>query len=244
MKVLFIDTETSGLFNYRLRADADGQPRMIQFAAALVDIDFTDGNPALYANIPILPDGWKMDDELAAKMGHGMTQDWLLQNGRPVAAALDIYEKMHVGCDMIAGFNIPFDQKGLRAELRRAGRNDHYAERPEFCLMRAMTPLAKVPKAKGAGWKFPKLIEAYRFAFNAEPEKPLHNAFHDVLATVKLFNWLREQGHDTVGSIPPKKLEGEEDDSERRDNFRRVPRQEASAEAANPAGCHDVGFLD
>jgi len=217
MKILLIDTETSGLFNYRDRADAEGQPRMIQLAAALID----DAEPSSneFCDIPIRPDGWQMDDALAEKLGHSMTNAWLLEHGRPVSEAIEKYEAFHTACDLIAGFNIPFDQKMMRAELRRAGRPDRYAEKPEFCIMRAMSPLAKVPKARGGGFKLPKLEEAYQFAFG-EPMQGAHNAYGDVVAAARLFGWLRRNGHDTTGTIPPKKLEGEEDDSRRADPVR------------------------
>lgn len=230
MKILVLDTETSGLFRYDRRADAEGQPRMIQLALGL--ISYSQAAPPFVAwhDFPIKPDGWAMDDELAAKMGHGMTQEWLLEHGHPVADALDLYESFLAQCDLIVGFNVAFDQKVMRAELRRAGRHDHYAERPEFDVQKAMRPMV-APKGAGkkSGWK---LIDCVRFAFKAEPEKPLHSALADAQETARLFDWLRAQGHDTTGTIPPKKLLGEEDDSAKVDTTkaRAAVRQEMALE--------------
>lgn len=238
MKFFVFDTETSGLFDYRKRADDEGQPRMIQFGGSIVELR---GAEPTIVSIPVRPDGWTMDDELAAKLGHGMTQEWLLANGKPVAEALDAYEALHDQCDVIVGFNISFDQKVKRAELRRAGRPDRYALRPEFCLMRAMTPIVKIPNSRG-GWKFPKLKEAYKFVFGVEPERQ-HQAGGDVAATIALLKWMIDQGHDCSGTVPASKLAGEEDDSKRHDNTRTTARAENRAEMATPAGGHEVGFL-
>lgn len=134
------DTETTGLFTFRdkagkpVPADAEGQPRMASFAAILADRSgFEIGRVSRY----IRPDGWSIDGTEAAKV-NGLTDAFLRDNGVPVAEVLDLWEQWVRSGAVTLAYNAQFDQKMMRAELRRAGRDDLFEETRNVCLMRAM----------------------------------------------------------------------------------------------------------
>lgn len=195
MKALLFDTETSGLFRYDRRADEAGQPRMCSVAASLVD----DGHVIRTMNRIILPDEtWEPEHIADAKAGtgafavNGLTYDRMWEEGVPVLGVLEEFDSMVDECEGIAAFNVDFDQKVMRAEMRRAGRPDRYGERPIFCVMKAATPLCKmVPtdKMMAAGIRFnknPKLMEAVTLLLGAD-HAGAHDAARDTSALVDLY---------------------------------------------------------
>lgn len=210
MKILAFDTETTGLFDYSKRADEPGQPRMAQIAMTLLDVadDWQSHTTIDTKSFLVKPDGWTMPAGMAETLGHGLTHEHLMEHGQPVADALQHYAGLHAGADLIAGFNVDYDLKVMRAELRLAGLPDMYGERPIFCIMRSATNICKIPKANGRGVKFPKLIEAVKSLLNEELAEA-HNATVDLAATVRLLFALRSRGVEIVGQQPVSKLNSE-----------------------------------
>lgn len=208
MKTLILDTESTGLFDYRKRADEEGQPRIAQIAMLLVEAsdDWSQVHTETDCDFLIRPDGWEMPADLAEKLGHGITQERLLADGIPIADALDRYTNLFDQVELIAGFNVEYDLKLVRGELRRLGRPDRYAERPVFCAMRAATPLCAIPRKNGRGFKFPKLAEAVEILCGA-PITGAHNAAHDAQSSLSVIRALRDRGVDIIGKEQPRKLQ-------------------------------------
>jgi DNA polymerase III epsilon subunit-like protein len=157
MKFATIDTETTGLFNFKIPADAPGQPRMASLA--LITLAAIDAEP-VRRNFFIRPDGWSMPAEASAI--NGLDDEFLHANGVPVAEALDAYVEAVEGGHIVVAFNAQFDTKVLRAELRRAGRDDMFDRTPNICVMRALEPY----EARGLCMRnhaFVKLVDACRF---------------------------------------------------------------------------------
>ena len=73
---IVVDTEGTGLFNYKEPADADGQPRL----AEIVMI-FADENMVVEKEYHayIRPDGWEMSE--GASKVNGLTTEFLNENG-------------------------------------------------------------------------------------------------------------------------------------------------------------------
>jgi len=184
-KFAFLDTETSGLFDFSKPADADGQPRLAHFAMLLTDEAFQkiDVVDAL-----IKPDGWVMNDEAAAI--HGLTTDALNATGVPVAFALNNYTAAIDHDHIIVAFNASFDLKVMRGELRRAGVADRYETTPSICVMRPLTDICKIPNPKRKGYKWPTLAEAAAH-FDIKNEKA-HSAAADAWTALHLFRKLIE----------------------------------------------------
>ena len=58
----------------------------------------------------------------------GLTTEYLKKHGVPIANALQQYRAALEARRVVAGFNVQFDLKMMRAELRRAGIDDHYLQ--------------------------------------------------------------------------------------------------------------------
>lgn len=180
------DCETSGLFDFSKPADAAGQPRLAALALIYLDAAL---EPLEEYHTLIRPDGWEMSPEVTAI--NGLTTERLRTEGVPVAEALKRYtDAVDFGAIVVA-FNAQFDTKVLRGELRRLGLNDRFESTPNICTMRPMVGVCRLPKARGGGFKFPKLIEAYRHFFKSDFEG-VHTALGDCRANVRLFRKLVE----------------------------------------------------
>ena len=115
------DTETTGLFLFKdketgqpVPADDPRQPRMASFAVILAD---EYGNKISRAKHFIKPDGWSIDGTQAGEV-NGLTDAFLEENGVPVAEVLDLWESYVNDGLIAAAFNVQFDCKMMRAELR------------------------------------------------------------------------------------------------------------------------------
>lgn len=215
-RYIVIDTEGTGLFRHynilldgtkvTARSDEPGQPRMAEFAAAVVDADF---NIVETYQQYILPDHWmvgvptpqgwqetpmeEMPEE--AYSANGLTLDFLRAEGRPVKEALLWYRDRLEAALIPLGFNMQHDGRQLRGEMRRAGLHDRFDETPNVCAMRSMQAAKiKVKKLNGkGGW--PRLIDvAAHFGAPGYTEDKHHMAAEDVAATVHIARELNALG--------------------------------------------------
>lgn len=183
MKFAVIDTETTGLFDFKQPSDAEGQPRMAQFGMLLVDD--LEAEPVSFGHY-IKPDGWEMPE--AAGRVNGLTTEFLCENGIPVCHVLDAYVQAVEEDRAIVAFNAQFDLRVMRAELRRAGRDDLFERTRNICVMRPLTPILQLPKRNGAGFKFPNLSEACAH-FGIVNERA-HDAIGDAMAALEILRHL------------------------------------------------------
>lgn len=184
-----IDSETSGLFDFKLPADAEGQPRLAALSMIRLNSDYAVDSRD---TVLIKPDGWVLGAEAAAV--NGLTMERLNAEGVPVREVLEDYTAMIKSGRAIAAFNAQYDAKVMRGELRRAGMDDLFHETRNICLMRAMTDICQILKANPRtddDWKFPKLAEALAH-IGAVNEAP-HTAGGDADGALLIFNWLRER---------------------------------------------------
>lgn len=136
------DTETTGLFNFKIPADAPGQPRLVHAHFILTD---SDGNAVSAQDFIVHPDEtWTEEDfgnlEAAAKAAHGLTAEILRAKKAagatvPLSTVLDYWENLLDRGEIPVAFNSQYDTKVLRAELRRAGRDDRFDATPNICVM-------------------------------------------------------------------------------------------------------------
>lgn len=186
MKYVLVDVETTGLFDFKKPADDPSQPRLCEFAAITLDADL---NVEGEFEMLVKPDGWTVPPETAAI--HKLTTERLLDEGRPVAEALDYYEALIVEGRGVIAYGAQFDCKALRSEFRRAGRPDLFHLTRNWCAMKAATPVAKIPPtaammARGRKtWKTPKLVEAYEALVGIAPQHA-HTALGDCRMTAAL----------------------------------------------------------
>lgn len=199
------DTETTGIFIFRdketgepVPADDPRQPRMASAAFILCDETGAEiGREKRY----VKPDGWTMeeydlralsDGKKPASEVNGLTDDFLQENGVPVAEVLDLWESF-INAGLIAvAHNAQFDAKMMRAELRRAGRSDLFEETRQTCTMRSCKPYkdAGMPIKSG---KYVSLQDACAF-FRIELTNA-HDAMADAEACRQLLVCLLRDGN-------------------------------------------------
>lgn len=183
---LVIDTETSGLMDFSRPADAPHQGRLAEFA--MIRLDHEGRYLARYRTY-IHPDGWAMTT--GATRLNGLTNAFLQKHGQPVGPLLSAWgTEVAAGDVSIVGYNVRFDLKVMRGELRRAGQSDYYRQTTSVDLMRIMTPICRIPGRRG--WKWPTLTEAC--VYYGIPLRHAHGAAWDALATARLFRRLRKEG--------------------------------------------------
>lgn len=179
-----IDTESSGLFDFRQAADAEGQPRLAEFAAVLLDDDM---NLESEIHHYVRPDGWEMQS--GATEVNGLTTDFLNEYGKPVAEVLNDYQNAILAGRVVLAHNAQHDCKIMRAELRRAGLDDLFMVTKNSCTMRAF-PHGMVEKANGkSGW--PQLADACRHVGYRQTDA--HSATDDARAVAAIARWLRDR---------------------------------------------------
>lgn len=164
MKFAVLDTETSGLMDYARPADADGQPRVAE--VALIYLDELLNVEHVFQSY-VEPNGWTMDPQ--ATLINGLTDEKLREGGIPIGMVLDTYSAAIIDEKRaIVAFGAQFDCKMMRAELRRAGRDDLFEQTQNICLMRSARPFAKMvgrvlTKAGGSNKGWPKLTDLCEF---------------------------------------------------------------------------------
>lgn len=183
---LVVDSETTSLFNYDLPADAPGQPRLAQLGMIHVNHKFEIESAHEFL---IKPDGWEMSAEATEKTG--LTTEYLIEHGQPIIEALALYEAAIVARRAIVGFNVQFDLKQMRAELRRASMEDHYLQTRNLCMMWATRSIVGATDAKGKV-KIPSLQEACAFFGIEQPHA--HSALADAHSAYQLMLKLVERG--------------------------------------------------
>lgn len=190
MSYLVIDTETNGLFDFKLPADAPGQPRLAHLAMIRLNADGVEEDRA---DIYVRPDGWSMPQgEGSAGAVNGLTDDFLRENGVDVRDVLAAYTAEIENGRVIVAFNAQFDCKIMRGEFRRADMPDLFEQTKNICVMRPMTALCRIARANGSGLKFPNLTEA--LAYFGHTRTGDHLAMSDAEGAAIVFRELKARG--------------------------------------------------
>jgi DNA polymerase-3 subunit epsilon len=189
MRVLCYDTETTGLWNFKQGVGHPDQPDMVQLAAILFDSETCVEYGSI--NIVVIPE--KPVEPKAAEL-HGVTPEVIERYGVSRRYAIAAFDGLARNADMRMGHNESFDSK----VLEHAYTLSNIPYRPAiktFCTMHGTTNLCKLPHANGrAGYKWPKLIEAYCALVDPEGFEGAHDALADVRASMALFFHLRDLG--------------------------------------------------
>lgn len=150
-----IDTEGTGVFDYRRPANDVGQPRMaaLSILRCSPDLEVIERE----YHVLIKPDGWTLSAEAAAV--NKLTMERLQAEGVPVRDTLEEFRlAVQQEWRVVIAHNAQHDLKQVRAEFRRAGLPDLFMITRNICTMRNLGH-DLVPKASGKkGW--PKLEEA------------------------------------------------------------------------------------
>lgn len=176
--ILFYDTETTGLPLFKEPSEHQGQPHIVQIAAALVDEDTRKIVQSI--DLIIKPDGYEIPEEMTAI--HGIDTAFASAYGVPFIQAMSVFLHLWDGQKRVA-FNESFDSRIIRIAQNRLGVSDKQLDEwklaPSECCMKMANQYTKLGK-------FPKLIEAYRHFFREDFDDQ-HNAMSDVKACMAVY---------------------------------------------------------
>ncbi|MET3998862.1 3'-5' exonuclease [Marinobacterium sp. MBR-109] len=183
--ILFYDTETTGLPDWKAPSESETQPHLVQLAAILANADTRQVISAL--DLIIQPNGWEIPDEVSEI--HGITTDMANKVGVNEADALAVFMKM-TGGKRVA-HNKTFDQRIIRIGLKRYGYSDHsidqWAEKDNHdCTMLMAKPIMQMGPKGRYGYKSPKLSEAY-LHFTGKELQNAHSAMADAQACMEIY---------------------------------------------------------
>ena len=142
--ILYFDTETTGLH--------PGQICQLSYI-------LQDANGATAKNFFFTV----QSVEYSAFMVHGFSVEKLktLSCGKTFADRFAEIQKDFASADIIVSHNVAFDFSFMRTEYERL--NQIFFIKDSFCTMKESTPLCKIPRRSGVGYKYPKLSELCAF---------------------------------------------------------------------------------
>lgn len=179
---LFFDTETTGFISKSLSPDDPKQARICQLAAILASEDDTE---LARMDVLIKPTNWVISEKLTKI--HGISHEMAVKDGIPIMEALGKFNCMIEDCKIIVAHNFDFDKNMFQLEcLANAFDPSRFNTKSTCCTMLNSTEICKIPKARGSGYKWPKLQEIHRHLFGYEFDDA-HNALADITATKKVF---------------------------------------------------------
>lgn len=185
MNVLFFDTETTGFFNRNAPMDHATQPHIVQFAAMLCD----EKEEVISQCAAIVCPPLHVEVPAQATAIHGISTEMARKYGISWLTALALLDDLAMRADRLVAHNIEFDAGVIGCMYARDDRVlNTFGGGPStpshFCTMKATTPLCKLPG--NYGFKWPKLIEAYRHFFGCDFDKA-HDALADVTACKRIY---------------------------------------------------------
>ena len=144
--------------------------------------------------------------EISALMVHGFSVQKLseLSNGKRFKDFFDEIKKDFESADLIVAHNTSFDFSFMRAEYERL--NEIFYIKNEFCSMKKATPICKLLRKSGTGYKYPKLQELCDFcgikneeilSFSSkafDSKSAFHDARFDTSAVYLAVNKMLEKG--------------------------------------------------
>jgi DNA polymerase-3 subunit epsilon len=180
--ILFYDTETTGLPNWKIPSESPEQPHIVQLAAILVDANTKVIMQSM--SVIIKPDGWTIPQETIDI--HGITNELAAEVGISEKLALETLEAMR-GNSLRVAYNKTFDQRIVRIGMKRYLSDEQiekwHQKDDHECAMRMAQKLI--------GGKNPKLVEAYKDLVGKEMIGA-HNAMSDTLGCMEVYFAIKE----------------------------------------------------
>lgn len=198
IKTAFLfDTETTGAGALKDATDPNN-PKVIQLFAGLYEYDDekqyveldhhgnllrTTIRPKTLVSLIVNQD---VDVPKEAFEVHGIDRKAQADFGvQPDSAALVLFDML--GCaDEIIAHNISFDIKIINHLFSTQQIEDDLNNYPQICTMLLMTPLCRLQPKRYGQYKWPKLIEAYRWMYGRDFNNA-HDASADTLACAEIY---------------------------------------------------------
>lgn len=195
MIALVYDTETTDMVDFGKQSDDPSQPYAIEIAWQLVDPE-TDDAYQQFASLIDLPA--EVEVAKGALAVHGIPADVARVGGMDPHAIGTLFLAALQKADFVCGHSLNYDRRVMESLFHRymgATEDGWLKDFPSVDTMKVATPICKLAKANGrAGYKWPKLAEAYEIIVGAEMSDA-HTALADVKATTELLRELVSQGN-------------------------------------------------
>ena len=194
MRVLFFDTETTGLPKDKYLAaliSKNNWPDIVSISWMVFD-----GDCAVRKETHIIkPEGWIIPEEVSKI--HGITHTMAESIGVSLSGVLDLFIYDMERCSMIVAHNIEFDRNVmLNAYKWRLNKNTIFWKYDkEFCTAQNSKADLKLPSRQRVvnpkdPYKLPRLDELYEATFNEPAPQKAHSSERDVDVLQKIF-WAR-----------------------------------------------------
>jgi DNA polymerase-3 subunit epsilon len=192
MRILFVDTETTGLpknRNSNALETSDNWPDIVSVSWAVYD----NGVRKFIKYALIKPGDWVIPED-STKI-HGITMDYAIEHGESLYEVLHELREDLVLCDSVVAHNLEFDKNVLfHAYKWRLNMNPWpFWPKDEICTMIHSESEVKIPSKypkPGRLYKPPTLKELYKATFDRDPEGGLHNSQRDVEVLCEIY-WKR-----------------------------------------------------
>lgn len=175
--LLFFDTETTGFH----------EPHLVQLGALLTD---DNGKEMGVLDVIIKPYGKSV--EPGALAVHGIDDLMRSNFGVSVDLAMRLFNDLCSKAQHHVAHNAAFDQRVLVGVATEVEQPLLFTPQTLRCTMKESTPIVAIPNTNRAGFKWPKLHEAYSFFFNGATFSGAHNAMVDCRACRDVFFALRQ----------------------------------------------------
>jgi hypothetical protein len=191
-RILFVDTETTGLPKFRnsnALESPDNWPDIVSVSWAVYE-----GDRRLFIKYAVIkPLDWTIPED--STRIHGITMDYANDKGENLQDVLEELREDFSKCSTVVAHNLEFDKNVLfNAYKWRLKFNPwHFWPQNEFCTMIRGEPEAKLPSkypTSNRPYKPPTLKELYKATFGREPEGGLHNSQRDVEVLCEIY-WKR-----------------------------------------------------
>lgn len=188
MKILVIDTETTGLPKKKSSIyNTNCWPFIIQISFILFDTNSLNIYYKFNEYIKISEDITITEDSIGI---HKITKDKLNYCGIDIQYALKNLNIILEITDLIIGHNISFDKQILMVEFIRNNILSNLSNQKYFCTMKNYTNICKIQKSTlSTQYKYPKLSELYKTIFLMTPEE-LHNSYNDILICLRCYYYI------------------------------------------------------
>lgn len=193
MKILILDTETTGLPDYKNKLMKTPKwynvyPDIVQISWIMYD---NETMKQLDIQDHIINIGYNIPEE--SSRIHGITNEIMLSKGKPFTDILPSLIGVLKNTDVLVCHNLDFDKKMVISNMMKHGCINIFdtLKIQEFCTMKNSIDICAIKKfnyrTKKYENKWPRLNELHNHYFGYTPDG-LHNSMIDVLCTLRCYH--------------------------------------------------------